>query len=173
MKPEERGCIKCSRLMSEHPTTPPACEFNPDKLLLCLDEVLPSDVGLIDDVVESITNLVCRSGCAQDTGKIDIALREGLANAIVHGNRSHPAKRIRVCVALQQDCGILIIVKDAGSGFDPATLPDPVLGENLLSPHGRGIYLICQCMDEVKLVFGKGVAIHMRRNPPRPEKQRC
>ncbi len=45
---------------------------------------------------------------------------------------------------------MLIVVRDPGDGFDPSNIPNPVVGENLYSNHGRGIYLINQLMDEVK-----------------------
>ncbi len=95
---------------------------------------------------------------------IDLALREALANAIIHGNRSNPAKAVRICVALQQDCGLLIVVKDAGSGFDPSQLPNPVVGQNLFSEHGRGIFLINRLMEDVQFSFDRGTAVYMRRN---------
>ncbi len=60
---------------------------------------------------------------------------------------------------------MLIVVKDAGSGFDPNLLPNPVMGENLLSSHGRGIYLINRLMDDVRFSFEQGTTIYMRRSP--------
>ena len=105
-----------------------------------------------------------QSRCCDDTRNIDLALREALANAIVHGNRSNPDKAVRICVAVQPDCGILIIVKDTGIGFGPSQLPNPVVGQNLLAEHGRGIFLVNQLMDDVRFTFDGGTSIHMRRN---------
>ena len=47
--------------------------------------------------------------------------------------------------------GIAIRVRDQGAGFDLTTLTDPRTPENLLKPHGRGIFLIHSLMDEVTL----------------------
>lgn len=96
-------------------------------------------------------------------GKIDLALREALVNAIVHGNRSNLRKAVRICVAVQQDCGILIIVKDTGSGFEPNRLPNPAVGLALFAEHGRGIFLIKQLMDDVHFNFDGGTSIYMRK----------
>lgn len=144
---------------------PPSCEFDLDKLLLKLDEVLPSDVAAIDDMVTSITQLIAGTGCRGNIEKIDLALHEALANAILHGNRSNPEKGVRVCVAVQEGCGILMVVKDAGSGFDPDRLPNATEGQSLLAEHGRGVFLIDCCMDEVQFGFETGTEIYMRLHP--------
>lgn len=150
--------------MSEPTQIPPRCEFEMEKLVLKLDEVVASDVSVIDGVVAKITGLIEQRGCAgEDLDNIDLALREALANAILHGNRASPTAAVRVCVALQDDCGMLIVVKDAGSGFDPSQLPNPVVGQNLFAGHGRGIFLINQLMNEVRFDFQQGTAIYMRR----------
>lgn len=149
--------------MVEPKQVPPRCEFEMDKLVLKLDEVVRSDVHVIDSAIVRILRLVEEAQCWADTDSIDLALREALVNAIVHGNRSDPRKAVRICVALQQDCGMLIVVKDAGSGFDPNQLPNPVVGENLLATHGRGIFLINQLMDDVQISFDRGTSIYMRR----------
>jgi serine/threonine-protein kinase RsbW len=57
---------------------------------------------------------------------------------------------------------MLIIVRDPGEGFDPSSVPSPVIGQNVFSTHGRGIYLINQLMDEVRYERG-GTEIHMRK----------
>ena len=41
-------------------------------------------------------------------------------------------------------------MEDEGEGFNPDSLPDPTLEENLLREGGRGVYLINHLMDEVR-----------------------
>ena len=151
--------------MAEPTRIPPRCEFDLDKIIIKLDEVFPSDVTIIEGAVAEIVGLIEQAGCAEGLDKIDLALHEALANAIIHGNLSNRAKAVRLCVAVQEGCGILIIVRDAGSGFDPSQLPNPVVGHNLLAGHGRGIFLINQLMEEVRFDFTSGTAIYMRRKP--------
>jgi serine/threonine-protein kinase RsbW len=55
---------------------------------------------------------------------------------------------------------MLIVVRDPGPGFDPSSIPSPVIGENIYSSHGRGIFLINQLMDEVQFK-NNGKEIHM------------
>jgi len=80
---------------------------------------------------------------------IETAVREALANAIVHGNQESPRKRVYVTCSCTLDGDISITVRDEGQGFDPGVLPDPTDRNNLLRSHGRGIYLIRALMDEV------------------------
>ena len=52
------------------------------------------------------------------------------------------------------------VIRDPGEGFDPASIPSPILGENIFESHGRGIFLINELMDEVRYERG-GTEIHM------------
>ncbi len=86
---------------------------------------------------------------ADDCGRIAMAVREATINAVLHGNRCDPAKR--VAVSFDSTAGTLTVaVRDEGQGLDPATLPDPLAPENLLKPSGRGIFLIRTFMDELR-----------------------
>jgi serine/threonine-protein kinase RsbW len=134
-----------------------------EKLVLRLDKVIPSDLRLLEDAVAEITGAMDRTACWDDVESIGLAVREAVANAIVHGNRCEPEKTVRIFIALYENCDLLIIVKDSGSGFDPSRLPDPLAAENLLANHGRGIFLMKQLMDEVDFTFDHGTEVHMRR----------
>lgn len=144
---------------------PQVCEFDLDKLVIKVDEVIPSDVNVIDDTVAKIMGVIRKAGCWDDLENIDLALGEALANAIIHGNQNNPTKAVRICVAFQKGCGMVIVVKDAGSGFDPTQVPNPVMGENVLATHGRGIFLINHLMSDVRFRFESGTAIYMTRKP--------
>jgi serine/threonine-protein kinase RsbW len=154
--------------MATEPLT--RCDFDGDNLLVKLDLTLPGDVNAISPVVESVLRIVTEMGCA--AGKefeIELALREALANAIEHGSGHDPSKEVQCCVACDKERGMLIVVRDPGPGFDPASIPSPIVGQNLFSTGGRGIYLINQLMDEVRFERG-GTEIHMRTNPPSAQK---
>jgi serine/threonine-protein kinase RsbW len=99
--------------------------------------------------------------CAVDKEHaIEMALTEALANAVLHGAQGDASKLIECDVASDDERGMLIVVRDPGKGFDPENIPNPIFGQNLLSNHGRGIYLINQLMDEVKFLKN-GTEIHM------------
>ena len=145
------------------PESLPVCEFIPGKIKLRIDVSMSAEVVSISPVVHGI---MAMAGQIQTlSGKemeIETALREALANAVTHGCHGDPDKVIHCCVALDETHGILIIVRDPGDGFDPLKVPNPLVGENIYSNHGRGIYLINQLMDEVQ-IRRNGTEIVMRK----------
>jgi serine/threonine-protein kinase RsbW len=140
---------------------PPKCEFEPKRLVLRLDTTIEGKKDAIPPVVDGVMQLVRMMGCAagRET-QVEIALTEALANAVVHGCKNDANKKVECCVACDEDRGMLIVVRDPGEGFDPSTIPSPVVGQNLFSTHGRGIFLINQLVDEVRYEKG-GTEIHM------------
>jgi serine/threonine-protein kinase RsbW len=141
----------------------PRCEFENEKLILKLEVTFSASVDSASQVIDRIMGVVRQMNCA--AGKefeIETALREALINAVVHGCKCDSSQRIQCCVACDESHGILIVVRDPGPGFDPNSLPSPLVGENLFSSHGRGIYMINQLMDEVTYKKG-GTEIHMRK----------
>lgn len=137
------------------------CSFDPEKLVLKLKVTLAADKDAIDPVVQGIMDVVRETHCA--TGKedaIELALSEALANAVIHGAKGDPKKVVECDVACDETRGMLIVVRDPGSGFDPSCIPSPIVGENIYSNHGRGIFLINQLMDEVRFK-NHGKEIHM------------
>ena len=143
-----------------------SCEFDSNNLLVKLDVTLPGDVSAISPVIERIMSIIVEMGCAAGREfEIELALDEAIANAIKHGSSNDPSKQIQCCVACDHARGMLIVVRDPGPGFDPASIPNPIVGQNIFAAGGRGIYLINQLMDEVRFEKG-GTEIHMRVNPP-------
>ena len=100
--------------------------------------------------------------CSRRVSDVEIALREALANAIIHGNHEDRRKHVHVTCRCEPE-EISIAVKDEGKGFDPNTLPDPTAPENIGSIHGRGIHVMKALMDEVRFEEG-GVVVHMRKS---------
>lgn len=139
----------------------PEYDFDPEKLQLRVRVTLAADRKSVDPVVEQVMAAVRDMKCVN--GKehaIELALQEALANAVVHGAKEDPSKVVECLVACDEQRGILIIVRDPGSGFDPNAIPSCTMGENLYSNHGRGIFLINQLMDKVTF-RNNGTEIHM------------
>jgi serine/threonine-protein kinase RsbW len=147
--------------VSSSELAPRSCDFDAGKLDLKLAVTLSADRDAVDAVVRSVMNVVREMDCAAGReDDIELALAEALANAVVHGAKGDPSKVVECDVACDQERGMLIVVRDPGSGFDPAKIADPCVGENIFSSHGRGIYLINQLMDEVQF-HKNGTEIHM------------
>jgi|SRR5579883_1120802 len=85
--------------------------------------------------------------------KIGLAVREVVANAVIHGNRLDAAKKV-VLTAMRTEDRLEITVWDQGKGFDVASLADPLSSEVLLRGSGRGIYMARAFMDEFRVEMG-------------------
>jgi serine/threonine-protein kinase RsbW len=110
---------------------------------------IASDYDAGRDVQERILADVKRHGFnANDTFAIRIALEEALVNAIKHGNRHDPGKKIHVEARVSRERAE-IIIEDEGPGFNRSGIPDPTLEANLHKCSGRGILLIESYMDGV------------------------
>lgn len=113
------------------------------------------------DVLEALSECPCDCG---DPDEIRLALREALNNAVRHGSRLNPRKRVQLRYRCDPRQGLWLMVRDEGAGFDPHRIPDPTQPENLERFSGRGLYMIRQLMDEVEFRAG-GREIQMRRHP--------
>ncbi len=137
--------------------------------LLEIDAWMPSEISAISPLVERLMRLIEGSHCI--TGEepaVELALREALNNAVVHGNRLDAHKLVHVRCRCKVGAGISLIVSDQGQGFDPRTIPDPLTVENLEANHGRGIHMMKLAMDEVSFEQ-RGTDVHLckraARNP--------
>jgi serine/threonine-protein kinase RsbW len=111
---------------------------------------LASTLESIYKAEQAAAELSARTGFdAEECGRITIAVREATANAVIHGNRYDPNKRVTISFERAPNA-LTVVVSDEGPGLDPARLPDPLAPENLLRKSGRGIFLIQSFMDEVR-----------------------
>jgi serine/threonine-protein kinase RsbW len=112
--------------------------------------VLPSHIEAVADAAAAAADFVRGCGVGEDTAfGIDMAVREAVTNAVVHGNKEDEAKEIEVTFNCLRR-GLEIEVKDQGEGFDPESVPDPTDPVNILKTSGRGIFLMRRFMDEVQ-----------------------
>lgn len=139
----------------------PEKDFDPDQLHLILRVTLSADRNAVEPVVQHVMAVVRKmKGVEGKEDAIELSLQEALANAVIHGAKEDPTKTVECLVSSDDERGILIVVRDPGTGFTPEAIPGCTVGENVYSNHGRGIFLINQLMDEVE--FRKnGTEIHM------------
>jgi anti-sigma regulatory factor (Ser/Thr protein kinase) len=131
-----------------------------------------SDTRLISPLVDWLMNLIAASRCVSGMEEyVELALREALCNAMLHGNRLQARKLVRICCCCDYCKGVSIVISDQGKGFDPEMVPDPLAVENLESEHGRGIHLMKLAMDEVSFEHG-GTEVRMRKKLG-PEQRKC
>lgn len=121
--------------------------MNTDHSFQCLS--ISSELRSVRQVEQSVIAHLHHHNCPDDClFAIRLALEEGLANAIKHGNRLDPEKTVNIKFSVNPD-EVHIIITDQGQGFDLAAVPDPTTDEHLEDPSGRGITLMHAYMDEV------------------------
>jgi serine/threonine-protein kinase RsbW len=128
-----------------------------------LRQALPSEIAIISPFVDQLMHFIARYRNPDGSElNIETALREALANAIVHGNRENPRKLVWVACRCTTDGEVSLTVQDEGQGFDTTAVLDPTTPENRLLPRGRGIYLMKTLMDDVCFEQG-GAAVYMHK----------
>ncbi|HTS03662.1 MAG TPA: ATP-binding protein [Thermoanaerobaculia bacterium] len=119
------------------------------------------------ELAQAVLEHVCRvRGIGTDAEHwMGVALREALANAIKHGNRQDPAKRVYLSLGGGADA-IEILVGDEGEGFEASAVADPLAPENQMKTSGRGIFYMKTFMDEVTFARGEngGTLLSMKKN---------
>jgi len=144
---------------------PKRCEFDKDQMAVRFETTIQGTVEAIAPVVEEIMEIVSEMGCAAGSEfEIEVSVNEALANAVEHGCGHDPSKEVSVRVECDPENGMLIMVRDPGEGFDPESVPSPIIGERIYADHGRGIFLINELMDEVRYEAG-GTEIWMVKKP--------
>jgi serine/threonine-protein kinase RsbW len=139
--------------------------------LLEIDAWIRSEIKAISPLVDRLMRLIEGSHCV--TGEepaVELALREALNNAVVHGNGMDTRKLVHVRCRCELAKGISLVVSDQGKGFDPNAVPDPLAAENLEMRDGRGILLMKQMMDEVSF-SGSGAEVRMRKTSAQEQRK--
>ncbi len=112
--------------------------------------VLPSHIEAVADAAAAVADFVKSCGLDERAAfGVDMAVREAVTNAMVHGNQEDETKSVEVISSCLENA-VEIAVSDQGEGFDPASVPDPTDPANILKTSGRGIFLIRNFMDEVE-----------------------
>ena len=130
---------------------------------------LQSTIDVLDDLQHVAEDVSRRAGLDEEAVHwTSMAVRECVINAITHGNKSDPAKKVFVDFSVQGRDGdrcLEVVVRDQGDGFEPSEITNPLAPENILNTSGRGIFLVRQFMDEVKFQPAPegGTEVRMRK----------
>lgn len=131
--------------------------------ILEIDTWMPSKIQAISPLVERLMLLFEGSQCVLGAElNVEMALREALGNAVIHGNHEHPRAKVHVRCRCWPGKEISIIVTDQGKGFDFRKRAGDGLISDPLSERGRGILLMKAYMDHVHFERG-GSEVHMRK----------
>jgi serine/threonine-protein kinase RsbW len=128
-----------------------------------IEQSIRSEIAEISPFVDKLMVFIKKCQCVPGNEiDVEIALREALANSVVHGNHEDPDKRVYVDCRCLPNEEVFIVVRDEGTGFNSTQFPNPTTAEQLQLIHGRGIYLMKALMDEVHFERG-GTEVHMRK----------
>ena len=130
-----------------------------------LNIVIPADPAAMRKVTAGVNQLLARKQWPEkEIMEVDLAVQEALANAIRHGCNNDPGKKVQCCVTFDETGELVIVVRDPGTGFDLAAVPNPLEGNNILKGSGRGVFLINELMDTAEFTEG-GRKVLMRKRP--------
>ena len=85
---------------------------------------------------------------------INMAVRESVANAVEHGNKYDPERKVRIEVA-GSESAVRVRISDHGGGKKIVNTNDPDLDAKLAgdqSPRGWGLFLIKNMVDEMNVI---------------------
>ena len=85
--------------------------------------------------------------------RVTLAAGEAAGNAVEHGCAWDPSCSFEVSWEAAND-GYWLRIEDGGAGIDPARLEAAALPDDPLSTSGRGLFLIRELADEVRLEAG-------------------
>jgi len=124
---------------------------------------LPSKMESITLVENMIEEVADKHHIAEDTfANMMTCLSEAVINAIVHGNKLDPGKKVIVNADVEERRAIWSVT-DEGNGFDYNNLPDPTAAENLENLTGRGVFIIKHLADQcVFNAKGNEVELHFK-----------
>jgi serine/threonine-protein kinase RsbW len=124
--------------------------------------ILDSWIGSVDAAEQSVRDFARETGFGeQDQYFIGLAAREILINAVKHGNRFEPDKKVELHMS-RKDSELTIDVMDEGQGFQLAGVPDPRAPENRERRPGRGLMMAASIMDQVLVEKRSPSGTHIR-----------
>src|SRR5258705_13748109 len=111
---------------------------------------LPSRIEAVNEAASAVARILEELGANEQLMfGIDMAIREAVTNAVVHGNKQDDSKQVRGEIKSSPE-ELEISVRDEGLGFNPTEIPDPTTAENLMKTSGRGIFFMRNFVDEVE-----------------------
>ena len=126
------------------------------------DFILPSTLQL-SPLLELLLEPV---DCQETSCRVELGLQEAIVNAVRHGNAGDPDKCLRIRRILTPNW-LVWQIQDEGNGL-PCSARIVCLPEQLDANHGRGLFLMHQCFDDIRWSQrGNRVQLACRR-PGRP-----
>jgi serine/threonine-protein kinase RsbW len=131
--------------------------------ILEIDSWMPCQIQAISPLVDRLMLLIEGSQCVPgEEPDVELALREALANAVVHGNQKDREIKVHIRCRCGPGNEISIVVNGQGKGFDFRNIARDCRTSEPAGEHGHGIQLMRAYMDDVYFERG-GAEVHMRK----------
>lgn len=130
--------------------------------MICFCSTLDSTLESLDAAEESVCRFARDAGFEESERYfIGLAVHEILVNAIKHGNRFDPNKKVELRL-LADETGLTVEIRDQGDGFHIESVPDPRLAENVGHPSGRGLTMAKGLMDHFHIESSSSGGTYVR-----------
>ena len=112
-----------------------------------IEFVFSSTFAHIDQVCEQTRLFLgsCQMDIEKEMFAIDLVMREGLTNAVRHGNKGDPEKKVQFAASIEppsdnRPLRIRLVIEDEGGGFDWRTQQSVAVRDD--EDHGRGFAIM-------------------------------
>jgi len=123
--------------------------------------------GQIDAAIKTILDVLARHKFTESSRfAVRLAVEEAVSNAFRHGHRAVAAEESIHLAYHATDKELRVVIRDQGPGFDPVSVPDPTLEQNLEVPSGRGLMLMRAYMTSVTFNDSGNEVTLVYRKPP-------
>jgi serine/threonine-protein kinase RsbW len=109
----------------------------------------------LGEVCDFVTH--CAKECDLNESQVyavQLAVDEAATNIIEHAYKDHASEDFEItCEKVPE--GLLVVLRDRGTAFDPASIPQPLINVPLeeLRSRGLGVFLMRKMMDVVEYEF--------------------
>lgn len=110
---------------------------------------IPSSPDAVHSAIEEILSGLGDGLTTEAYYDLKLILSELFVNAMIHGNKSDPARNISVEYFFRHG-KVRLTITDEGGGFDPAGVCDPLAADNILKISGRGLFLVRSLADSLE-----------------------
>ncbi len=129
----------------------------PDKLIFDVQKSpgklyvkFSSTMELIDSAAEDVKIFMGSKNLKKYSFGVRVVMREGLTNAVRHGNKSDPDKLVRFSITIVNDI-LTMIIEDEGDGFDWREIKALTGKRDAVEvplDHGRGFPIMEEYFDD-------------------------
>ena len=125
---------------------------------------LPSNQESVAVLENFVDELVANLHIGDDVyANLMTCLNEAITNAIFHGNKQNPDKKVYINLEVINQKRLIFTVADEGAGFDFNDIPDPTEATNLEKLTGRGVYIMKKLADQcIFNTLGNEVELHFK-----------